>query len=263
MGKAPAFQFYPTDRATDLDPLSMEERGMYLTIMRHGWPYGGPMPIDEVEALIGKPWLSTGLIFRRKFSEVDGHISLLWMEEERQKQVVFRELQAKKGKLGGRPSKAKKPSLSRSLTEQKPNESPRVGDGVGDGVGELKRNTRENDERFEALWLVYERYGAKGKALAYWKALTEEDRRAVEAKAPEYVASTPGCEYRKQLEGWINPANRLWERPIIKRVLTAPKPLTQGEARRELEKVRASLGIAPGGPIANHQIPAHILEALG
>lgn len=73
------------------------------------------------------------------------------------------------------------------------------------------------DERFEALWVTFERYGAKGKAFEYWKRLNDADRTAVELKAPAYVKSTPGCEFRKQLEGWINPDNRLWERPIVLR----------------------------------------------
>lgn len=68
--------------------------------------------------------------------------------------------------------------------------------------------------QFEKCWSMYERYGSKKKALDYWQKHSQEDRDAIEATIPQYVASTPGCEYRKHFEGWINPDNRLWERPI-------------------------------------------------
>lgn len=103
---------------------------MYFTVMRHQWPTGGPIPMDEVEVLIGKPWLSTRDAFRRRFAETGGTISLVWVEEEREKRVRFSEMQSTKGKLGGRPSKRKNLRVSRSLTETKPNESPRVGKGI-------------------------------------------------------------------------------------------------------------------------------------
>lgn len=142
--------FFPTDLATDLDPLSMEDRGVYLTFLRHGWSYGGPMPIDEVEALIGKPWLSTGLLLRRRFTENEGRLSLPWMEEKRHKATAFSEMQSAKGKLGGRPAKGKKPGKSRSLTKRKPDESPRVGNGYGNGnglgIGEGKEKETPFDE---------------------------------------------------------------------------------------------------------------------
>jgi len=80
-----------------------------------------------------------------------------------------------------------------------------------------KERARETETQFEALWITFERYGSRSKALTYWKRLSEEERASVTSKAPAYVASTPGCEFRKQLEGWINPANRLWERPIVDR----------------------------------------------
>ena len=62
----------------------------------------------------------------------------------------------------------------------------------------------------------------KKKALEYWRKLTEEDRAAIITKAPEYVRSTSGenRQFRSFLEGWINPTNRKWERPVIVRRLS-------------------------------------------
>lgn len=91
------------------------------------------------------------------------------------------------------------------------------------------------DPAFEALWLTFERYGSKAKALAYWNRLSPDDREAISAKAPAYVASTPGCKYRKQLEGWINPEDRRWERPIVD-----PAP-TNGKSEETVDGIPASV----------------------
>lgn len=87
------------------------------------------------------------------------------------------------------------------------------------------------DPAFEVLWVAFERYGSKSKALEYWRKLSPIDRLAITAKAPAYVASTPGCEFRKQLEGWINPEHRLWERPIVKRSNGSPTSSTAPMSR--------------------------------
>jgi len=80
-----------------------------------------------------------------------------------------------------------------------------------------RKEQPKKDERFDLLFVKYDRYGAKGKSLKYWQALPEPDKAAIEAKVDEYVKSTPGCDKRMNLEGWINPAERRWERPIIVR----------------------------------------------
>jgi len=128
-----------------------------------------------------------------------------------------------------------------------------------------EKGTRDEIEaQFEGLWITFERYGAKGKALAYWKQLSAEDRAVVVSKAPAYVASTPGCEYRKQLEGWINPVNRLWERPIVQRGSSeaAKRPMTKEEAREAINEIRRKRGIPPGGVVETHLIPEHIRQVL-
>ena len=70
---------------------------------------------------------------------------------------------------------------------------------------------KHNVAKFEECWKAFGRYGAKGKALAYWKKLSPEERNAVERAIPAYMAVVSGGRYQKQFEGWINPQNRLWE----------------------------------------------------
>ena len=93
------------------------------------------------------------------------------------------------------------------------------------------------DERFEALWKTYQGKGAKGKARDYWAKLNEEDRAAIIAKAPAYVASTMDdrLSFRKNLEGWINPAERRWEAPVITQMPATNGQRTQTQAERDAE----------------------------
>lgn len=234
--------FFPTDLATDLDPLPMEDRGVYLTFMRHCWPYGGPMPIDEVEALIGKPWLSCGLLLRRRFTENDGRLSLLWMEENRAKSAAFSEMQSNKGKLGGRPSKGKKPGLSRSLTKRKPNESPRdgIGIGIGNGKGigegtdmEQEVHLAEVEPTFEQWWTLYAKSRDKAACQAKWRTIPHETHVAIMEHTRAYVAAQPDKLYRKDPIRYLK--NEAWNDEVIDR--TKPTGPTHEQRQAEVDRL--------------------------
>jgi hypothetical protein len=101
--------------------------------------------------------------------------------------------------------------------------------------------TEIRDERFEALWKTYQGKGAKGKARDYWAKLNEEDRAAIIAKAPAYVASTMDdrLSFRKNLEGWINPAERRWEAPVITQIQATNGQQTDEQRRAERNRIIA------------------------
>lgn len=102
-----------------------------------------------------------------------------------------------------------------------------------------EENTDVVDPHFEALWKAYEGVGSKGKAFGYWQKLSLEDRAAIMAKVPDYVKSTPGGKYRKHLDGWINPAERRWEAPVILRNEDQPKLVQPAPADGWLTPKRA------------------------
>ena len=85
---------------------------------------------------------------------------------------------------------------------------------TGGGKNVLDNNTRENNtsiiEEFEVVWAKYGRKGNKQAALRYWRKLSAEDRKAIEAAIPAYLASRE-VQYRKDFSGWINPTYRMWE----------------------------------------------------
>lgn len=252
MGKAPSFQFYPTDIGPDLDPLTMEERGMYLTMMRHLWSVRGGMPIDEVEALLQKPWLSVGLILRRRFAENDGRITLEWMEEQREKQDKYRALQSEKGKQGGRPSRSKKGSLSSGKAKPNQTQSPRVGVGVGNGIGELEGKERAPEaelvwptwagEKTKAKWEDFKAYRWEQHKVRYKSRKTEQS--AINILA-QYYKSGP-----EAVAGLELAMGKTWRFPVDPAELSprnGPQSTKSGRTDQDLDAELLALRKRPGG----------------
>lgn len=222
MAKEKAFDYMQVPLAlvaTDLISASMEVEGAYFRLARV-LGVNGPMPIAEVRDLIGDQPRIERLLDHRS-TDAEPLLSFGWVEEWRSRAKASRERLSAAGKVSAekRAKKKTRRNISSTQVEQQPNSSSTSVEHatilsstiISESSGKKERAT---DERFEALWIAYERHGAKSKAAAYWAKLPEVDRLAIEAKVAAYVASTPGCQYRMNLEGWINPAERRWERPI-------------------------------------------------
>lgn len=272
-------RFDPVKYSLLCDGLTFAQIGALTKVMLHLWQRG-PMPEADLQRIAKGEFPGIADLFT---AHGDG-LSLDMIEEAR---AYGRSVQSKASVAGkasavqrsfNKRSTRVKRTLNASSTDAERSlngsstdvlsvsVSPSVSQSSSGSVSGGKERARapEPDPRFEALWITFDRYGAKGKALHYWTRLPEEDRAAIIAKAPAYVASTPGCAYRKQLEGWINPDNRLWERPIVDRAAAdKPKgPMTYAEARAKLEAIRAANGIAPGGYLPTNLIPAEVREAM-
>lgn len=268
-------RFDPVKYSLLCDGLTFAQVGALTKVMLHLWQRG-PMSEADLQRIAKGEF--SGIV--DLFTAHDGGLSLDMIEEARAYGAGMQSRASAAGKasavqrsLNKRSTRVKRTLNERSTdAEQSLNErstdvlsmSMSLSPSLSESGAKSRARTSEADPEFEALWLTFERYGAKAKALAYWKRLTPEDRAAIIAKAPAYVASTPGCEFRKQLEGWINPAERRWERPIVDRAAAEkPKgPMTYAEARAQMEAIRAANGIAPGGYLPTHLIPAEVREAM-
>lgn len=270
-------RFDPVKYSLLCDGLTFAQVGALTKVMLHLWQRG-PMPEADLQRIAKGEF--PGIV--DLFTPHGDGLSLDMIEEARAYGAGMQSRASAAGKASAvqrsfnRRSTRVKRTLNGSSTDAEQSLNGRstdvlsmsqsVSPSSSVSVSEMKERARapEPDPRFEALWLTFDRYGAKGKALHYWHRLPEEDRAAIIAKAPAYVASTPGCAYRKQLEGWINPDNRLWERPIVDRTAAdKPKgPMTYAEARAKLEAIRAANGIAPGGYLPTNLIPAEVRDAM-
>ena len=57
---------------------------------------------------------------------------------------------------------------------------------------------------------MYGRKGNKKTSLRYWTKLSEEDKLCIQDKIIPYIQSRE-YKFRKDFQGYINPANRIWE----------------------------------------------------
>jgi len=200
-------KYEPDIVGAEVEGLTLAEEGAYHRCLRHIWRTG-PMPEDKLRRMCSGHFDAV----KERMEQLDGLWFFRWAEDLRKASAGVRDKLVKAGTISAnkRSTDAEQMLNGRSTDVLSISNSP-------SSSTSLSESQEGKDAIFERLWIIYDRYGAKAKALAYWKKLPQEDRDAITAIAPEYVASTPGCEYRKQLEGWINPDNRLWERPIIQK----------------------------------------------
>lgn len=130
---SPAFSFYPKDWLSDATvmAMSLEEQGAYVRLLAIYWLEDGlPSDLGKLSRLVGVPrrrfeklWPAIAPCF----STADGRLFQKRIEEEKAKQLAFREKQSEKGKLGGKPSHINKdvnPQVNRGLPGQKPGDTP-------------------------------------------------------------------------------------------------------------------------------------------
>lgn len=96
MNQPPAFQFYPKDFLADINvaSMSMEERGIYITLLSYCWIEGWlPSGSTKLQRLCNNPlnWEESWGNISPCFYEKDGKLYHKRLEEERRKQIEWRE----------------------------------------------------------------------------------------------------------------------------------------------------------------------------
>ena len=110
----PAFQFYPQDFLTGVMYLTMEERGMYITLLSIQWSKN-KIPKKRLGFILGIEWEEVPELVKEKFVDEGDYLineRLFKISEERR---LFVEKQVLNGRKGGRPTKQLKPKKSSSM----------------------------------------------------------------------------------------------------------------------------------------------------
>ena len=108
----PAFQFYPQDFLTGVMYLTMEERGLYITLLSIQWSKN-VIPKKRLALILGMEWENVPELIKEKFIDKGDYLineRLFNVSEDRKTYV---EKQRLNGQKGGRPktqTKAKKRS---------------------------------------------------------------------------------------------------------------------------------------------------------
>jgi len=220
MGKAPAFQFYALDRASDIAGLDNMAVGAWVKAMMYLWTIG-PMSKERLHMIAGDGVERVAFLF----TENNGLLSLEWMEELREKQRAYRDSQAEHGSKGGRPSKVKKATLKREKGYPKGRKYEEEDRSKKKEGGNLK------DEAFEKFWIAYERKGNRKSAEQEWQKISPEDHAAIMANVPKYNASKPDMQFRRDGERYLK--HRVWEDAIV---IPTNKTATNGQARTQAER---------------------------
>ena len=76
-------------------------------------------------------------------------------------------------------------------------------------IPDTKQDTK-TDILFDECWAMYGRKGNKKTSLRYWSKLSKEDKLSIQDKIIPYIQSRE-YKFRKDFQGYINPANRIWE----------------------------------------------------
>ena len=119
MGKDPAFPFYAQDFLTGVMHLTMEERGIYITLLSYQWAHN-KIPIKRLRLIVGYDWDNISDEIKNKFQIKEDYLQNKRLEFEREKRAAFKLKQRENGKKGGRP---KNPKETQSITQKKPLEN--------------------------------------------------------------------------------------------------------------------------------------------
>ena len=115
--KAPAFQLYAQDFLTGVMDLTMEERGVYITLLCKQWSVNDTngIPKKRLRLFLGYDWENLPEMVKEKFIDNGDYFYNKRLLQIVLDQNAFREKQRLNGLKGGRPKTQKKPKKSSSM----------------------------------------------------------------------------------------------------------------------------------------------------
>jgi uncharacterized protein YdaU (DUF1376 family) len=187
MNRPPAFQLYPKDFISDINVQAMtdEQVGKYFKLLCHCWIEDG----IEIGSPLVEGWFNQHPSIAKCFYEKDGRYRNKRLDEERQKQINWRN----KSRTGGLHSVENKRLLKGGSTVVKP--SPKGGDAL---QSSSSVSSKKEYGHFESFWSKYPRKIGKADAV---KAL------AVVLK------SSPIEEVLSAVDGYVKDISRLNTEP--------------------------------------------------
>lgn len=115
--KAPAFQLYAEDFLTGVFGLTMEERGVYITLLCYQWSINdvNGIPKKRLALFLGYDWKNLPEMVKEKFIDNGDYFYNKRLLQIILDQNAYREKQRLNGLKGGRPKTQKKPKKSPSM----------------------------------------------------------------------------------------------------------------------------------------------------
>lgn len=205
--KPPAFQFYAGDFLSDLrvSLMSMEERGVYITLLAYAWLEDGlPNKPKLLKGLCGNPknWDSIWGNVSECFTVIEGDsINNRRLVKERDKLLSYKKLMSTAGKKG---AKSRWGSNGKAIAKPKPSHSSSIEVEVEDEDEVIKQ--------FFEFWELYPKKQAKKTALKSYMKVFKENKKlshkelisAVKKQMNSKQWKKDGGEFIPMPATWIN-----------------------------------------------------------
>lgn len=204
--KAPAFQFYADDFLSGTLEMSQSDVGAYIRLLCHQWSRGSiPVETEKQQRLAGGSF-SVDVLSKFQESE-NGQLKNIRLEEEREKQRLYRELQSRKGQESAKKrlgfnngSTAVQPTVNRGSisvpTETQPDTQPN---------GQPKLNSPSPSSSFNNNTTkdsgIIESIGTKVPRTRFVKPTLEQLREQAEKKGIEQIEAEKFLDYY-EANGW-------------------------------------------------------------
>tara|TARA_R110000737_G_scaffold197708_2_gene217969 strand:+ start:1293 stop:2006 length:714 start_codon:yes stop_codon:yes gene_type:complete len=117
MSKAPAFQFYAQDFLSGVMDLTMDERGLYITLLARQWTIFDEkgIPKKRLALLVGFEWDNLPEMIKEKFVDNGDYFFNSRLMESFKQLKSYKEKQRINGQKGGRPKTQTIPKKRSSL----------------------------------------------------------------------------------------------------------------------------------------------------
>lgn len=135
--KAPAFQFYAQDFLTGTLDMTMEEKGIYITLLSIQWSKG-EIPKERLGLLIHREWDGVPDLVKKKFTDLGDTVRNERLYLAKVKMDEFREKQRVNGLKGGRPK-----------TQNKTNKNPNKSSSIEDRSKKIEVRKKKKDIEVE------------------------------------------------------------------------------------------------------------------
>ena len=170
VSKAPAFQFYAQDFLTGVMDLTMEERGLYITLLARQWAIFNEngIPKKRLPFWLGFEWENLPGLVKEKFTDNGDYFFNKRLQETFLDLKSYKEKQSINGKKGGRPktqTKAKKRSSMKIEDRSMKNE---------DRKKKIEVVLPYESENFKKAWQIWKEYKSKEFGFKYKTVQSEQ-----------------------------------------------------------------------------------------
>lgn len=212
MSKDPALLVYTADLSIEISDLTLEERGQYLTMVLLQHQKGALSP--KLLALqLGKN--PSKDVLNKCVINKNGDCYIVWVETERDRRKAHSKKQRENINKRWQKQTKEIPKHYDGITTVLPLETETETVTVTKTKDKTKNKTIDVElwPSFNDFWNTYNKKIGKKKIIYKWQMLPYKTKLKIMEHLPQYIASTPEKQFRKDPETYLN--NEAWTNEVI------------------------------------------------